>query len=157
EVDIRGITTVDIKAKVTDQLLAKIRGLGGTIVSSLPAYDFIRASVRIVSLEEIATSPEVRYVRPAEEPLFNKIVSEGDVTHRANQARSTLHADGAGVTVGVLSDSVEALASLQASGDLPPTCPAGPPCVKVLARKAARGNSEGTAMMEIINSLAPKS
>ena len=157
EVDARGVTLVDIKAKVTDTLLAKIRGQGGTIVSSLPEYNFIRASIRVSALEQIASSPEVRSVRPAEQPFFNKVVSEGDITHRATQARTNLHVDGAGITVGVLSDSSQALASLQAMGDLPPTCPAGPPCVTILPRKAAVGNSEGTAMMEIINSLAPKS
>jgi len=55
--------------------------------------------------------------------------------------------DGTGVSVGVLSDGVDSLASLQASGDLP----AG---VTVLSGQAGSG-SEGTAMLEIIHDLAP--
>jgi hypothetical protein len=73
--------------------------------------------------------------------------SEGVVTHRADLAMSTFGATGAGVNVGVLSDGVDALAALQASGDLP----AG---VTVLPGQAGSGN-EGAAMLEIVFDMAP--
>ncbi len=83
--------------------------------------------------------------RPFDTDVVN--VSEGDVTHRANLARSTFGVTGAGVKVGVLSDGVDSLASLQASGDLPAV-------VTVLPGQAGAGN-EGAAMLEIVHDLAP--
>ncbi|HKA36977.1 MAG TPA: S8 family serine peptidase, partial [Thermoanaerobaculia bacterium] len=72
--------------------------------------------------------------------------SEGRVTHRADLAASTFGATGAGIKVGVLSDGVNSLASLQASGDLP--------AVTVLAGQAGSGD-EGSAMLEIVFDMAP--
>lgn len=72
--------------------------------------------------------------------------SEGDVTHRANLVRSGYGVNGAGVKIGVLSDGVNSLAALQASGDLP--------AVTVLPGQAGSGN-EGAAMLEIVHDLAP--
>ena len=87
-------------------------------------------------------------------PDTGSVTSEGDATHRAADARGTFGVSGVGVTIGVLSDGVSSLAASQASGDLPPTCPAGPPCVTVLPGQTGSGD-EGTAMLEIIHDLAP--
>lgn len=72
--------------------------------------------------------------------------SEGDATHRADDARGTFGVSGAGVTIGVLSDGVSSLAASQALGDLGP--------VTVLPGQTGSGD-EGTAMLEIIHDLAP--
>jgi hypothetical protein len=72
--------------------------------------------------------------------------SEGDKTHRADVARTTYGATGAGVKVGVLSDGVTHLSTSQATGDLG--------AVTVLSGQAGSGD-EGTAMLEIIHDLAP--
>jgi hypothetical protein len=99
-------------------------------------------------VEAVAADGGVRHVRPALRPMIDKInTSAGDVAHRANLARAGFGVDGTGVKVGVLSDSVEQLASLQASGDLP--------AVTVLPGQAGSGDSEGTAMLEIVHDLAP--
>ncbi len=74
-------------------------------------------------------------------------VSQGDLTHRAAQARAAFGVNGAGVTIGVLSDGVETLARAQARGDLPSN-------VIVLPGQAGSGD-EGTAMLEIVHDLAP--
>jgi Subtilase family len=157
EVDSSGRTTVDISAIVSDVLLGRIRSLGGTIVNSFPQYQSIRAIFPIDRVEDLAAMPEVRFIRPADMGMVNKVVSQGDITHRADLARAKFDLNGAGITVGVLSDSVGQLSTLQAAGDLPPNCPAGPPCVSVLKGQEGTGLSEGTAMMEIVNSLAPGS
>ena len=73
--------------------------------------------------------------------------SEGDVAHRADQARTIFGINGSGVNVGVLSNGVDSLATLQGSGDLP----AG---VTVLSGQAGSGD-EGSAMLEIVFDLAP--
>ena len=77
------------------------------------------------------------------------LVSEGDLAHAANRARAEYGITGAGVRVGVLSDSAEATASLITLGALPPTTT----IVQDLA--PGRGTSKGTAMMEIVHAVAP--
>jgi hypothetical protein len=79
-------------------------------------------------------------------PQVGSTLSEGDATHRADDARDFFGITGAGVKIGVLSDGVENLASSQASGDLPP--------VTVLPGQIGSGD-EGTAMLELIHDLAP--
>ncbi len=74
-------------------------------------------------------------------------VSEGDKTHRAEDARNVFGVNGTGVKIGVISDGVDSLAALQASGDLP----AG---ITVLSGQAGSGD-EGSAMLEIVHDLAP--
>jgi hypothetical protein len=102
----------------------------------------------IQRIETLAAHPEVRSIRPADRAITHMLdVSEGDAAHRADQLRASLGVDGTGIQVGVLSDGVDSLASLQASGDLPPS-------VTVLTGQAGSG-SEGTAMLEIIHDLAP--
>jgi hypothetical protein len=72
--------------------------------------------------------------------------SQGDTTHKANLARSTFGANGAGLRIGVLSNGVVSLAASQALGDLGP--------VTVLPGQTGTGD-EGTAMLEIVHDLAP--
>ena len=74
--------------------------------------------------------------------------SEGDTTHRAITARPHFLVDGTGIRVGVLSDSVDFMAQAVATGDLPSD-------VLVLPGQAGTGAGEGTAMLEIVNDLAP--
>jgi hypothetical protein len=81
------------------------------------------------------------------------VETEGDVTHRALDARGAFGVDGTGLKIGVLSDGVTHLAASQATEDLPPTC-GTPPCLTVLTGQAGAGD-EGTAMLEIIHDMAP--
>jgi subtilase family protein/proprotein convertase P-domain-containing protein len=79
------------------------------------------------------------------------VVSEGDTAHGALAGRNFFGVNGAGVKVGVLSDSVDFLPQSIASGDLPPD-------VTVLPGQSGLGNGfagEGTAMLEIVHDLAP--
>lgn len=82
-------------------------------------------------------------------PFVGALTSQGIVSHRANQAWP-LGATGAGVRVGVLSDSASpaTVAALVASGDLPAD-------VTIVPGQAGAGQDEGTAMMEIVHDMAP--
>ena len=85
-------------------------------------------------------------------PSTGSVTSEGDVTHAANQARTSFNVNGSGIKIGVLSDSVKFLAQSQANGNLP--------TVTVLSGRSGVDGSEqdtgeGTAMLEIIADLAP--
>jgi subtilisin family serine protease len=81
--------------------------------------------------------------------LMGSLTTQGDVTHSSNLARATYGINGAGVRVGVLSDSAEATNFLIGTGDLPPNT------TIVQEITDGPGNSEGTAMMEIIYDMAP--
>ena len=142
----RGIVRVDVKGEITDRLIAQIESKGGTVVASAPAYGVMTADLPLTALEAIAELDEVRSIRPMAESIPQKgSVSEGDVAHSAPAARNFYGATGNGVSVGVISDSVDYLAQTQATGDLP--------AVTVLSDTS--GSGEGTAMLEIVYDLAP--
>ena len=158
-VDGKGMVVVDIKAKVTDDLLRAIGDVGGELISSYPSYGAVRARLPIRRVDEIAALPEVRFVGPKELFVLNtgSVTSQGDTAHAAAAARTSFSIDGSGVRVGVLSDGVDSRAARQASGDLPVTCaspPAPGPCVAVATGLGGSGD-EGTAMLEIVYDLAP--
>ncbi len=139
---------VDVQASLTGRLLHLIESVGGVIVAAHPQERAARVRVPLSALEEIAALDEVVALHRGEIPLAQKVdTTEGDVAHGADDARQAFGVDGTGVKVGVLSDGVDSLESLQTSGDLPPG-------VVVLPGQAGTG-SEGTAMLEIIHDLAP--
>jgi hypothetical protein len=160
-VDGNGMAVVDIKARVTDELLRVIGDVGGELISSHPSYGTVRARLPIGRVDAIAALPEVRFVGPKELFVLNtgSVTSQGDVAHAAAAARTTFGINGSGVRVGVLSDGVDSLAARQLSGDLPVTCatpPAPGACVGVVpGQGGAAGADEGTAMLEIVHDLAP--
>ena len=169
-VDSLGTTVVDVTAVVDDALLRRLEGLGLEILDAHPGFRSLRARAPLSALEAIGADPSVLFVAPARRPRVRLAdtprgtgvgsarsavpfeadainVSQGDVTHRANLARATYGVSGANIRIGVLSDGVDSLASLQASGDLPPG-------VTVLPGQAGSGN-EGAAILEIVHDLAP--
>jgi hypothetical protein len=90
-------------------------------------------------------------------PVYStgSVDTEGDAVIKADQFRANTGLDGTGVTVGVLSNSVNqfagGLADSVATGDLPPN-------VNVLQDDPFPGNDdEGRAMLEIVHDIAPGS
>ena len=167
--------TVDIRADVTPAVLARIRALGGTIVNSVPRYQTIRARLPLAALEPLATLEAIHFIRPADEPIMQRVfersavtravaatskvnTSEGDVAHQANVARQTYTVDGTGIGIGVISDGVETLADRQATGDVPArvmVLPGQEGGSFDLACGGRTSGTEGTAMIEIVHDLAP--
>ena len=148
--DAGGAVLLDLEAKVDDDLLDWIETLGGTVHSAFARWDAVRAILPIDRLHELAGHEQVRSLRPADVYMTQMLnTTEGDVAHAADDARATFNVDGSGVKVGSMSDSVDALGDLQASGDLPPG-------VTVLPGQSGNpGTSEGTALMEIVHDMAP--
>ena len=140
---------VDISATVNQTVIEKIAELGGTVLTSLPRYRAIHAWLPLGAMEELAALPDVTAIRPAADRIHHKLTtSQGDVAHRANVARSTFGIDGSGVKVGVISDSVDNLATVQRTGDVG--------AVTVLpGQSGVPATGEGTALLEIIYDLAP--
>lgn len=148
ERDELGRVEIEVEARVTPSLLARVRAEGGRVLESEPGYGFLRALLPATALPEFAGDPRVRFVWPARGRLVHKDdTSEGDVAHRADVIRQSHGLDGSGVRIGVISDGIESLASAQASDDLPAE-------VAVLPGQAGAGD-EGTAMLEIVHDLAP--
>jgi subtilisin-like proprotein convertase family protein len=96
----------------------------------------------------------LRAQQPAAEapgPVTNagSVTSRGDMAHNARAARNFFGVSGAGVRIGVLSDSVDFLAQSVASGNLPADVTVLP------GQSGTPGIGEGTAMLEIVHDLAP--
>jgi MYXO-CTERM domain-containing protein len=148
--DERDRVRVDIDAKPNSPLDEALVDLGASIVSRAPGGDRIRAWVPVSALYRLAAEPAVRRVRPALDAMTRKDdTSEGDTAHRADVIRANLGIDGAGITIGVVSDGIDALQQVLDSGDLSQA--AAP---QVIPGQAGEG-SEGTAMLEIVYDLAP--
>ncbi|MGI8432446.1 MAG: hypothetical protein ACR2MW_09185, partial [Chthoniobacterales bacterium] len=152
-----GRAKVDITANVSETLLAAIRGAGGKIINSFPHENAVRALLPIEAVEPLAAREDVTFIRPAAIPLFNtgSVDSQGDTTHKSQQARSQFGANGAGVRVGVLSDSIDdnqgSLGAAINSGDIDPNN------TFFITGQAGQGEGEGLAMLEIVHDLAPAS
>lgn len=157
EIEPDGAVLVDIQAKVSDGLLQRIEELGGTVLSAYPRYDAIRARIPMDVLEPLAAAPDVRTIWRADKPVLHAVnTSQGEVAHAVDSARAEYGVDGTGVKVCAMSDSVDHLADVQATDDLPANidvlpgeggsdqCPPAPAC-----------SGEGTAMLEIVHDLAP--
>jgi subtilisin family serine protease len=146
DVEPDGAVVVDLDARVSRRLLARIASVGGEVLGSWPRSTSLRARIPLEACEWIAELSEVNGLRPADRAVTHADLSEGVIAHRMDQLRNSHAADGSGIRVGVMSDGVDSLAAVQASGDLP--------AVTVLPYQAGSG-TEGTAMLEVVHDMAP--
>ncbi len=147
-----GMVTVDLSGQASAEMLGAIRTRGGAVLRTGAKGRSVRARVPVDTLEALAELPEITAIRPAAEATTNveTVFSEGDAAHRADLARNSYGVTGAGVKIGVLSDSVDHLSRSQAGGELQ--------SVQVLPGQGGFGThseGEGTAMLEIVHDLAP--
>ncbi|MDA0733403.1 MAG: S8 family serine peptidase [Chloroflexi bacterium] len=139
----------DSEKEDLEKLGASIEKSSGDILwtqGAPPGLGVIAAWVPYQQVDAAARLPWVVAITPVEEntPDAGSSLSEGVDLHNA----AILHGlgiDGAGVTVGVISDGVTNIVAAQNSGDLPQA-------VNVL--NAGIGD-EGTAMLEIVHDMAP--
>ncbi|MBE0542835.1 MAG: immunoglobulin domain-containing protein, partial [Verrucomicrobia bacterium] len=146
-----GRFTVDIDGEVRPALLLFINQRGGEVLNQHPRHRSLRALVPLELVETLAVRPEVRFIRPAvaAHTHAGAVVSEGDAAHQADSFRAGFLATGAGVKIGVLSDSANYYEDSRSRGELPE--------ITILPGAFGLGTGEGTAMMEIIHDLAPES
>lgn len=127
------------------QVLATASDPYGVVEGYLPV-DAVREAAQLKSTDAIVAA------LPGETDA-GSVPSEGDPVHRGPEARA-LGATGAGIAVGVISDSIDRVGGgindSQASGDLPPD-----PQVEVFVDGAVGSSDEGRAMAEIIYDTAP--
>ena len=111
ELDVDNRAFVDIEAAVTNAVLEQIERTGGTVMSSYPKYNAVRAWVPLAAIEALAGLPDVRFVGRAAraatnanccggtvvitagnalsatgEEVTGSVTSEGDITHRATDS-----------------------------------------------------------------------
>ena len=164
-----GQIVVDAVASDTDDansLLADLTALGlqqgavfGAVVSGL---------LPIEAIDEISTIDNLTFANPAYQPLTNigsadarQPVSQIDQAINSNVARRDFNVDGNGVTVGVISDSYNALGGATndvQSGDLPGINNPNQfeTAVDILKDDDDNNNTdEGRAMAQLIHDVAP--
>lgn len=126
----------------------KLEAAGYQITFESEEFLFLEGWLSAFKIEEMSRLDFVTAIRPTLPPMTStgSVNSAGDRIMSADRARQSFGVSGRGVTVGVISDSVDGITQARASGDLPPN-------VQVL--KFGQGAGEGTAMLEIVNDLAP--
>ncbi len=70
--DAKGRAIVTVRAIVTSSLLARIRKLGGEVISSSKQLNDIRAHVPLENIERLAALKDVRAILRAEEATTNR-------------------------------------------------------------------------------------
>lgn len=148
---------VEVKGEVTPSLRRAIQKQGGTIIGYYPEDRVIRARVPLGRLESIAAHPDVTSISPAPTPTTNGTQwdGEGRIAHAADRARAAFKVDGAGVKIGIISDSID-----NARGDRGRAYKLGAitrATLTVLDEYDGGWRSgEGLAMAEVIHAIAPK-
>lgn len=183
---------IGVEVMVTDTSPATVASLGriGQVVHVADAYKIVTMSVQPSALSALETNPAVvrvhEMITPAKGSYYEQeeyaprptgefacgtpsgnAISEGNVHLNANSARSTHSVTGAGIPVGVMSDSYNFPTNTPAtnatndvaSDDLPG---AANPCgwttaVQVLDEANTSQGDEGRAMSQIVHDLAPGS
>jgi subtilisin family serine protease len=150
--------------------VAELREAGARIVHASRRYQTVTVAIAPGDLRTVAAVSRVGAVTEVLAPAFaatqcaGLVTSEGDAQLNAGAARADFGLDGAGVTVGILSDSFDRDPGAPthaggdvASGDLPgPGNPCGhPEPVGLLDDFDFGGIDEGRAMAQIVHDLAP--
>ena len=135
-------------------LLNQLNALG--LTGGVAYKRMIFGYLPIDKLDDLKNVSSLSYARSYYKPVNNtgSVTSQGDAALKADIARTTYSTTGAGVKVGIISDSYNRLGGAAAgiaSGDLPP---AG---VQVLLEATSGGTDEGRAMAEIVYDVAPGS
>jgi hypothetical protein len=125
----------------------------------------VSAQVPVRALADLAALPSLEFGEPVLAGVRvasqGTVVSQGDISLRADSARATGGLDGTGVTVGVLSDSYRCNPPAFVPG-APTTTAAGdaltddvPADVQVLSNGPCPASDEGRAMVQLIHDVAP--
>ena len=134
-------------------LLSDLKALG--LTNGVSFGRTVSGRLPIAKIEAMAGLPSLHFARAAAmKTNAGLTTSQGDQAMYADIARTKLGVTGAGITVGVLSDSYNCLGDAAAnvhSGDLP----AGVNILEDFCSKTDHGIDEGRAMMQIIHDLAP--
>ena len=159
-----GTVAIDAFAVDATALVKSLKALGATRVSA--RGPLVSARVPVKSLGQVAGLVSLRSARPVlamTDSLPLNAISQGDVSMNGPAARSAFGVDGAGVTVGTLSDSfacnpapfrtgapTSTFAQDLLNGELPPMT-----SNDILSEGACPSRDEGRALAQLIHDVAP--
>ncbi len=134
---------------------SEMDSFGFVLQSITPEDNAIAGFLPITMIRQVSQDPDVLHLTPLDAPRANQqgeAPNQADVAMQIAAARSTYGLNGQGVTVGVISDSVNqvgnGLADSIATGDLPNN-------IKVINDGGPGDSDEGRALLEEIYDLAP--
>ncbi|HXG10608.1 MAG TPA: S8 family serine peptidase [Gemmataceae bacterium] len=133
-----------------------LEGLGMRVVVVTPAQQTVTGYLPIGQIPAVIHLPDYASMTPVYPPVrrIGSFTSEGDSVMRSDVFRTSTGVTGAGITVGVISDSANqvggGIVASQATGDLTAN-------VGILLDGNPGGSDEGRAMMEIVQDIAPGS
>src|SRR5689334_11612604 len=146
------ITIDAIAAGDPAALEADLIALGA--VNTAIANHLVSAEFPIAAIPALEGVASLRFARPAHRTNnVGRVTSQGDAVMRSDLARTQFGIDGAGVMVGVLSDSYNCLGGAATDSffnDLPSV-------VTVIQDNCSSGTDEGRAMLQIVHDVAPGS
>lgn len=104
-----GVQAYILMSAVTEANLSVLKANGVTIEISAPAQRRVQARIPLNRLQVVGALPFVNFVRLPTYAvrMTGSVDTEGDVIHRAEQARQQFTVDGSGVKVGVISDGLK--------------------------------------------------
>jgi hypothetical protein len=157
-----GRVGVDLYANDPAALKSSLAAMGATKIQA--KGPLVSAQVPVSALGQLAALPSLKFGNAAlvmrRAVSQGKVVSQGDAALNADTARSISGLDGAGVTVGVMSDSYNCnppafvagaptatAAQDLASGDVP--------AVQVLDNGPCPASDEGRGMVQLVHDVAP--
>ncbi|TWT92884.1 Bacillopeptidase F precursor [Botrimarina colliarenosi] len=137
------------------ELLTRLEDLGmqgGSVYSRT-----VSGWMPVEALGGMAELTAMRFARASYRPMTNvgRTTSQGDRSMGSDAARSLFGVDGAGVTIGVLSDSFGSGASDVAFGDLPGVGNPFGNTTPVNVLSDTSGTGEGRAMAQLVHDVAP--
>jgi hypothetical protein len=158
-----GRVAVEMYANDPAALQAALTALGAVNVRA--QGPLVSAQVPVAALADLAALPSLEFGEPVlaavRATTQGSVVSQGDISLGADTVRATEDVDGAGVTVGVLSDSyrcnppafvpgapTSTAAEDAVSGDVPDS-------VQVLSNGPCPASDEGRAMVQLVHDVAP--
>ncbi|MBW4465500.1 MAG: S8 family serine peptidase [Pegethrix bostrychoides GSE-TBD4-15B] len=145
-----GWIAIDAVSPDPERLLHDLQALGFRDASSFGAV--VSGKLPTAALAQLNQLESLAFANPVYRPIRNvgRTTSQADLSVRAEQARRNFNLSGAGLRIGVLSDSYDnrrGAARDIASGDLPAD-------IQVL-REGSGGSDEGRAMLQLIHDIAP--
>ncbi len=159
---LNGMVGIEVRSLGGDfsQFQSQLQELGMQVQASSSYYGVVAGWVPVNELPTIARLPQTMAGESDYKPFLNQeyqgvAYNEGETSMFADVARTQFNVDGTGVTIGVLSDSVNefggGLATSYGTGDLNSADP-----VDVIQDDPLTGGTdEGRAMLENIHDIAP--
>src|SRR5262249_39434920 len=133
-----------------------VQKLGFRVTGTTPAQTMVTGYLPVANIMALEGLANFASVTPVYRPIrrTGSVQTEGDAMMQADVFRAGLGVNGAGVKVGVLSDSVS-----QSKGGLTDSVKTGdlPSNVQVLQDGTTGDTDEGRAMLEIVHDVAPGS